>query len=350
MQIPVDSIDITSGFRHVDPAKIDLLALSIKSNGLFNPILVVENTEVRGRYFMVAGRNRLNAVKNKLGWQNIEGTVKQLTEIDRQLVELGENLCRSDYTPIEHATATARFASLYAAAHPEVKDYLENVRDKQTRNLKRGESAPAKAEAAAETALANAPTPTKAVAKQFGVTTRKVERDIKRATAFTDEEKVVLADRKLTGRRLDELVAIPDRADTAQVINLLGAGMAFESAMKEVLGDRYVGGEDDDEEDPLSDEQFLAGCPAREKANRSRFDADALFYRAIQKQKLQFGKSIGWSAIKAKIGEMGIYARRLLLFFDAKHPRDWLTCPNCRMGVNQGGECKTCKGGGYLLG
>ncbi len=345
VQIRVDAIDVTSGSRAEDPEKLDFLCLSVKAFGLIHPIVVVEDPHVPGRYRVVVGRRRL-AVHKMLGWEYIDASVRSYSEVEGEMVDLAENLARLDYTPMERSAAVARYVDLYSAAHPEVKEYMEATRERQTSLLKVGG---ADAPSSVATAAAEPPpTPVEAVAARLGVSTKTVRRDISRAGAFTDEERAVLSDRQLSRGRIDDL-AKQDPADKVQVVNLLAAGMAYPDAMKEVLGDRFAG--DDEDGDGMTDEEFLDSCPCRKKAVRVKFDSDALLYRALQRQRIAFGRAVGWASLKAKVGEKGIYARRMLLFMDAKHPRDWLTCSHCVRGIPRAGqECQTCRGGGYLIG
>ncbi len=137
-----------------------------------------------------------------------------------------------------------------------------------------------------------------------------------------------------------KILVIEDEKKTA---DYLERGLTENGFVVDICSD----GEDDD---PISDEDFLASCRARGQSNKVRFDADALLYRKIQKLRLDFAKRIGWEATKAKVGEMGPYARRLMLFLEAKHPRDWLHCSQCVHGQTKTGICNACKGGGYILG
>ncbi len=306
MQIAVDSIDIISGARVVDPADQDMLTLNIKAVGLLHPISVCANQAVAGRYNMISGRNRLSAVKT-LEWPLIDAIVKTYSEAQAMMAELGENLCRSDYTVIERADAVKRYADLVAATYPGLKEHLQS-HARQDANLREGK----KKKAAADADLAAQPSPVDVVAGKLGTTPRRVY-------------------------------------DKVAAINLIASGMSYAQAMTDVLGDAYT--DDGEDDDPISDEDFLASCPARKHASKIRFDADALLYRRIQKQRVAFSKRIGWAATKGKVAEMGVYTRRLMLFLEAKHPRDWLHCPNCVHGQAKGGSvCQYCKGGGYQLG
>lgn len=343
MQIPVDAIDIISGQRDVPLEKLDLMTLSIKAHGVINRPTVMENSQVPNRYTMIAGRNRLTCVKN-LGWEMIDVSVVTVSEAEAQMVECAENLCRINYSAVERDAAMSRYVKLYAAAHPEVKEYLEQSK-KASSNLKQN----AGTKTTESPQEKPGPTPIEAAATKFGKSKKTIQNAITRAQAFTDEQKLVLKDRKLSRDRLDAL-AKAEPVDRVTAINLLAAGMAYPEAMKETLGERYA---DDGDEDQVDDETFLNSCPVRAKSgtNKARFDADALFYREIQQARIAFAKTIGWGAKKARVGEMGAYARRLMLFMDAKHPRDWLSCGRCVKGINQDKvECSNCKGGGYVLG
>ncbi len=340
-QLPVDAIDVISGARTISPDRLEFLAINIKQVGLIHPISVYENAAVPGRYNVISGRTRLSAVK-MLGWPVIDAQISALGEIEREMAELGENLCRTDYTPIEKAHATHRYAELLAAAVPGLKEHIES----HTRMTLEQDGQKAAQEAAAQD-LASQPSPIAAVAKRTGRSKRSVQADITRAKAFTDAEQTVLRDRGLSGSRIDQVRKLKD-PDRLGVMNLLGAGMTFSGAMSDVLGDRYV--DDGEDDDPIADDQFLADCSARNQSNKTRFDADALLYRKIQKARVAFAKAIGWGGTKTKIHELGLYGRRLSFLLDAKHPRDWIHCPQCVRGQIKGGVCNTCKGGGYQLG
>ncbi len=130
-------------------------------------------------------------------------------------------------------------------------------------------------------------------------------------------------------------------------MNLIAAQMDYGEAMREVLGDRFEG-----EADPeISDDEFLASCPIRKRVNTAKFDSDALLYRKLQKERIAFSRDIGWGKMRVIVANRGIYFRRLTLFLEAKHPREWVTCGRCVKGINtEHQECSHCKGGGYQIG
>jgi ParB family chromosome partitioning protein len=86
--------------RHFDAEAMQSLTLSIKENGLLQPILVTPISD--GHYRIVAGERRYRAAKSA-GLTEIPVIIKELS--DRQIAEaaLVENLQREGLNPIEEA-------------------------------------------------------------------------------------------------------------------------------------------------------------------------------------------------------------------------------------------------------
>ena len=84
------------------------LTESIEKIGLLNPITVrtiqlfEAGAEPRTGYRLVAGRNRLEAMK-QLGHDEIPATIVSLEDLECQLAEIDENLVRLDIPLIDHA-------------------------------------------------------------------------------------------------------------------------------------------------------------------------------------------------------------------------------------------------------
>lgn len=146
--IPLSSITIPANRQRRDfPLdKLNELGESIKTRGLFHPIVVREEG---GNVFLVAGERRFRAISDlyELGGafkhDNIsvpagEVPVVSLGELDelaREEAELDENIRRADLTWQERAAATARLAALRnrqaaagAAPLPSVASIAEEVR------------------------------------------------------------------------------------------------------------------------------------------------------------------------------------------------------------------------------
>lgn len=350
--LDVDTIDILSGIREDTEEDRNQLDISVRNLGLLQPIVVAENPEVPGRYAVLAGRRRLLSHK-RLGVGKIHATVIEATEVQRELVEVTENLIRLDLAPLERARSTKRYVDLWSAQHPEVG---EAMRARRRANLKAGDvQADAEARGAPPAEVAGAPkTAVEAVAKATGKSVRTVQAAYARAeksSVFTDDEAAVLNASRLSERRVDRIAAIEDPQQRRQVINLVAANMAFPAAMRDVLGEEYEGDREEDEE--LSDEEFLSSCPIRGRVNRAKFDADALLWRKLSEPRRALARSIGWGNIKAAVGLKGPYFRRLLRVLDAPAPTDWLQCHSCAQGITKVngtiGECMKCGGGGYII-
>ena len=107
------AIRIPKRLRAVIPAKVDQLVESMAMIGLQTPINVWANAS--DHLELVAGAHRL-AAAIKLGWAQIDViSVDHMTEIDRQLWEVHENLIRAELTPLEQAEHYARHDDLWRA-------------------------------------------------------------------------------------------------------------------------------------------------------------------------------------------------------------------------------------------
>lgn len=91
---------------------IDELAESIQRIGLINPPVVDQDN------LLVAGERRLTAIK-MLGWTHVPvQAVEELSEYQRQAIELEENIKRMDLPWQDEVAAIARFHRLKAAHEP----------------------------------------------------------------------------------------------------------------------------------------------------------------------------------------------------------------------------------------
>jgi ParB family chromosome partitioning protein len=85
---------------------IEDLALSLKENGLIQPIVV--NQDLR----LIAGGRRLEAAKS-LAWKAIDVVFREtLSEDELQVLELEENTKRADITWQERCLATAKIHAI----------------------------------------------------------------------------------------------------------------------------------------------------------------------------------------------------------------------------------------------
>lgn len=113
---PIDQIFVDRAKRQrkaINPEAVASLASSISAIGLINPLTVERSGELR------TGETRLAAVRS-LGWTHVPVQfVEDLSESELQLVELDENIKRTNLTWQEEAEAVARYHSLRGKLEPD---------------------------------------------------------------------------------------------------------------------------------------------------------------------------------------------------------------------------------------
>jgi ParB/RepB/Spo0J family partition protein len=114
--VPIRHIALPLRKRDLDPANVERLVDSISSIGLLSPIVVRRTGP--DVVHLVAGRHRLEAMI-RLGRLEIECVVVSNGELQAELMEIDENLCRAELTPAQEAAAIARRKEIYLALHPE---------------------------------------------------------------------------------------------------------------------------------------------------------------------------------------------------------------------------------------
>lgn len=144
--IGLEQIAIGPRLREVDEAVVERLAESMDRIGLQNPIQVRHNFGIdpdtgeydrsldQGGFALVAGAHRVEAAR-RLGWGRIEAFVLDDPSPDElALVEVDENLVRSELTPLHRGRFAARRKELHKRLRPTVRkggdrrspDYREN--------------------------------------------------------------------------------------------------------------------------------------------------------------------------------------------------------------------------------
>lgn len=109
--LPVNLIEPGDNDRRTFHAgKLEELAISIKQNGLAQPITV---RPLGGRYQIVAGERRFRAVRDVLKLSTIPAIIRELDDETASAIMMAENLNRVDLNPIEEARAfSSRIQSL----------------------------------------------------------------------------------------------------------------------------------------------------------------------------------------------------------------------------------------------
>ena len=127
-EISVCAIRGTEGRRIVDESSVRALSQSIQNIGLRTPITVrmvdnftdTDGVVVDGQPVLVTGAHRLAAVKS-LGWDKVECYVSDdESEIDAQLWEIDENLCRHELSATEQAEHKTRREELWKAREQQI--------------------------------------------------------------------------------------------------------------------------------------------------------------------------------------------------------------------------------------
>ncbi len=122
MNLTIADIQIPQGR---EPRRnVQVLAESIEKVGLLNPITVrtvqlfEAGAEPRTSYRLVAGRNRLEAMK-QLGHKEIPATIISLEDLEYRLAEFDENLIRSDIPVIDQGARLDEHKQIYESLYPE---------------------------------------------------------------------------------------------------------------------------------------------------------------------------------------------------------------------------------------
>ena len=122
IELDVDQIE-PSEFQprlHLDEARLDGLAASIRANGVVQPVVVRRTGG--DRYQIIAGERRWRAAQ-RAGLTRVPVVVKDVPPgAEAQLLEwaLVENLQREDLNPIEEATAYQRLAVEFNLTHDDI--------------------------------------------------------------------------------------------------------------------------------------------------------------------------------------------------------------------------------------
>lgn len=174
----IGTIDIGTRLRLADQAKVDGLKPSFLEIGQQTPI-TVQGQEGDERVKLSAGLHRLETAR-QLGWDKVLCFHQAFDDLDRELWEIDENLCRAELTPADRALFIARRKEIYLEKYPETA-LGEN---QHTRVRQVGEPSPRRFSVA--------------TAEATGQSERAVQRDASRGEKIVD-----MALHLLRGTRLD---------------------------------------------------------------------------------------------------------------------------------------------------
>ena len=115
----IDMIEVEDRLRSVDEAAVEHIAESMEQRGQIYPIQI--RTIEPGRFRLVNGAHRIAAAR-KLGWTHLEAfLVDDLEEEEFKLLEIDENLCRAELSPVDKAHFFATRKGIYLRLYPETK-------------------------------------------------------------------------------------------------------------------------------------------------------------------------------------------------------------------------------------
>ncbi|MGD2217449.1 MAG: ParB/RepB/Spo0J family partition protein [Gemmatimonadales bacterium] len=101
----------------MDREGLEELVVSIKENGLLQPVLVRPVAE--GGWEVVAGERRFRAVK-ELGWDHVPVVVRDVDDRTMLVLALIENLQREDLSPLDEAHAYRRLVEEFGLTQAQV--------------------------------------------------------------------------------------------------------------------------------------------------------------------------------------------------------------------------------------
>lgn len=107
--------------RHLDPARVEGLAESIRAQGVVQPVLVRASPD--GGYELIAGERRWRAAK-AAGLPTIPALVRDVEDRESLLLALAENVARENLSPADEARAYAALMDEFGLSLGEVAEHV----------------------------------------------------------------------------------------------------------------------------------------------------------------------------------------------------------------------------------
>jgi ParB family chromosome partitioning protein len=194
--IDIDKIEVRARLRELDEEALPQLQESLSERGLLHPILIVFEDRGDGpRPVLVAGLQRLEAGR-RLGWHQILCQVIDAPDIERELIEIDENVARVDLSPATQAIYLGRRCELYELLHGPAKARCAHAANR----------AMGKGDVSANLA----PTFAAATAAVTGAAERSIQRSVARSAALGPETLKRVSGTSLDrGTELDSLAELP---------------------------------------------------------------------------------------------------------------------------------------------
>jgi ParB family chromosome partitioning protein len=202
--IAVKDVVVGDRLRNLDSNKVNELMESIQESGLINPIAVDANNK------LICGRHRLEAFK-LLGIEEIPCKVWDVSEIEAELMEIDENLIRSELHYTERGDHELRRKEIYEELHPETKAAIgAELVNKRWHPDTRAPRAPVLSFV-------------EDTSSKTGISTRVIKEDIQISANLTPEMKEIVREVQLPKKEAIKLASIAkvDPEKAVKVIDLI---------------------------------------------------------------------------------------------------------------------------------
>ncbi len=130
--LAIDLVDESVRIRPIDPVWVEGLAALMEADGQQTPLWVRHAEGLQPRR-LIAGGHRIAAARH-LGWKDIEVEEIDCSDAEAELLEIDENIARSELSELERAIFLGRRKAVYEELHPETKHGGER-RPEQVANL-----------------------------------------------------------------------------------------------------------------------------------------------------------------------------------------------------------------------
>jgi len=118
-----------------DEEKLNELSLSIKENGIIQPIVVRPNKYKPGRYEIVAGERRWLAAQ-KVGLHEVPVVILDVDDQKSLEIAIVENVQRQDLNPIEEAKGYQKLIKEFAYDHKQISQFMSKSRSHISNTLR----------------------------------------------------------------------------------------------------------------------------------------------------------------------------------------------------------------------
>ena len=377
------------------------LSVSLREQGLFNPIAVRPNPAKPGRYLLVQGRHRWWAWFKILKEQMIRATIlPDMDDEEAGIAAVAENFWRLNASKIQKIKQTKKWHDYYAKKHglgveAKSSDGAEPVRllDETATSMPAEGCAPVSpgmAEQIADSPASESPpavdagveTPTPKnkrgrpkgktdtgnfidhVVASTGVSKPTVKRDLRLGKVFSDEELEMFERLGTTYEHLEAIAGIEDHKNRNALMALIASGMKFDVAWKHTVGTEGIMGsaisknsndtKTNQSDAEMTDEEWIATYCSEKLAvlgHPEKFKADAILYREIRDARAKFRAAVK-TAVKRRrdTGTTGYLWYLVNRLINISGPMDWYNCPDCGgAGEVDGNECLKCRKAGYVI-